>query len=481
MIATFHRFLISLVLLQTGTATAGEKIVTLGDSLTFAYEAEFGFRFTIPFGDSYGDGFGPEVKNWIEILNSPSYRKDHFDIGVRDHIWISIPILGGVNLLFRHQYNWSIPGLRIHELRRFVSGDATFLDLVNESDNSGQLALLFALSDFDPQNDFSLADMEEQIRSSATRLTLFIGGNDARGVYRNIYENNSPGTFVENFVADAEFILDRVLQLNPDIEIVLVNVPHVGITPGVQSRWPTDPVKTGRVTEVMRDLNGRLAALAASRDIGLADIFTPTLLLLEPRPFAIHGIEFTNTGSQTGNLNHVWLNGPISANFHPNTNVQAMVANVIIDAFNRRYDTGIRPLSATEILSGLLDKSPAQIDMPFPAWMAAHGLEGLPESDDSDGDGIPAGVEFALGLHPRLHDSEKVSTSLTPAGLELRYPLRLPSSFHYTLVPAFSENLSSPFTPFSNLPATGPDGLARAVLPLSGARGFLRLESALAP
>ena len=288
-----------------------------------------------------------------------------------------------------------------------------------------------------------------------------------------------------DFLDDASFIIDWIQGHNPGIQVVLANVPHVGITPDVQSRFPTDPVKTGRVTAVLADLNRQLAALAASRGTAYADIFSTTLTLLDPNPLCIHGIPFTNDGSETGDLDHVWLNGTLSFNFHPNTSAQALIANAVIDALNKRYQTGIAPLTATEILGGLLAKSPAEIDMPFADWMTCHGLAGRPESDDSDGDRLPAGLEFALGLHPAVPDGEKVSVARIDAGgtpaLEAAYPVRLPSSTRFTLTPATSTTLDGPFTPFATTPGTGPDGLARAVLPLTGAREFMRLEAAILP
>jgi hypothetical protein len=154
-------------------------------------------------------------------------------------------------------------------------------------------------------------------------------------------------------------------------------------------------------------------------------------------------------------LDYVWLNGPISANFHPNTNAQAIVANEIIAAFNTRYHTGIAPLTATEMLGGLLKKTTNQIDMTFAAWMTGFGLTGLTGSDDSDGDGVSATVEFALGLNPTLRDSHKITSALVdnngiPA-LELAYPIRLPVSSHYALAPASSVDLTSPFIPLHPL------------------------------
>ena len=207
--------------------------------------------------------------------------------------------------------------------------------------------------------------------------------------------------------------------------------------------------------------------------------------LLNASPLCVQGIPFANAGSTTGDLNYVWLNGKYSANFHPNTNAQALIANEIIDAFNVRYHTGIAPLTATEMLGGLLGKSAAAIDMPFATWMDGYGLTGLPGSDDSDGDGIPASMEFALGLNPTLNDAHKVRTSLVDNGgggaLDLAYPIRLPVSAYYSLTPAYSEDLITPFAPFTVLPPLGADGLAHAVLPLTGSRGFLRLEGSVGP
>jgi hypothetical protein len=456
--------------------TAAEQVVTLGDSLTYAYEAEFGFRITIPFVGSFGDGFGPQVRNWVEILNDPAYRKDRFDLGARDTIRVVLS-----RILFRHEYNWALPGLKIDELRAYMAGQITIDDLVAADP---ELSLFLAFSDFNGATDFPLGGLEEQIRSSAERLVFFIGGNDVRAVYGTIYNGGSAGSFVDDFIDDAAAILDRVLGLNPNLQIVVVNVPHIGITPDIKSSSPTDPVKTERVTAMLRDLNGRLAGLARARGLGYADIFTPTLSLLGPAPLCIHGIPFLNDGSATGNLNYVWLNGPYSANFHPNTNAQALVANEIIEAFNARYQTGIAPLSATEILAGLHGKSSGEIDMPFATWMSGFGLGGLSAADDSDGDGIPAAVEFATGLNPTLHDSRRISSRRVDAGgaaLELSYPVRLPVSPRYALAPTWSPDLATPFEAFSVPPATGADGLARTVLPVAAGRGFLRLESRVTP
>jgi lysophospholipase L1-like esterase len=479
--------------LQTATICAADQIVTLGDSLSFAYEAEFGFEIAIqnttyPFGfETVGDGFGPEVRNWIEILGDPTYRQQHFDLGTRDSITLQTAFLppASETLFFRQEYNWSVPGYRIDQLRSFVSGESTVTQILSENPEFATLETALAFSDFDENEDFAVADLITQIQSTAERVVLFIGGNDINGVYGTIYGGGDPGTFVADFMDDATFIIDWIRGHNPTIQIVVAAVPHVGITPDVQSRFPTDAIKTARVTDVLRDLNGQLATLAASRGAGYADLFSTTLSLLDPNPLCVHGLPFANSGSTTGDTDFVWLNGVLSFNFHPNTSAQALIANAMIDAFNETYDTGIAPLTATEILGGLLGKSVSEIDMPFADWMTCHALPGASESDDSDHDHLPAGLEFALGLDPTVNDAGKVTVRrIDNAGapaLEVSYPVRLPASTEVALTPASSATLGSPFNPFATNPAPGPDGLARAVLPLDDTRGFLRLEATITP
>ncbi|MEO5714146.1 MAG: GDSL-type esterase/lipase family protein [Luteolibacter sp.] len=442
--------------------SAAEQVVTLGDSLTFAYETEFCHEVNIPFGPDYGDGFSSRVRNWAEILNKPGYRRSSFDLGPRQYVNIDLPSSNDYDFFLRNRNNWAIPGLRVHQLWKFMNRDATISSMIDPD-----LADLLDYTDFKESTDFAISDLENQIRNTAERVVIFIGGNDVRGVYPAIYNHDNPGDFVEKFVLNTTRIVDRVLELNPKIQVVLVNVPHVGITPEVKSKWPTDPVKTARVSRVLRQLNHQLENLAKSRDIGYADVYWPTISMLKKAPFCIQGIPFDNDGSKTANINHVWLNGPLSNNFHPNTSLQAVIANQIIDAFNMRYDTGIAPLSATEILGGLLGKKPEEIDMSFSKWMSGYGKGGLPASDDSDGDGITASVEFATGLNPRLQDADQIGDIIRGDTRDFAYSIRLPASKHYTLRALYASTPDAQPTVVKPNPATEADGYAHVRLPVS--------------
>ncbi len=468
---------------QTAALPAAEQIVTLGDSLTFAYEAEFCFEQTVTGVGTIGDGFPATVRNWIEVLSTTPGRADRFELGVRDSVTVSPPFDPPFQLYFRQSHNWAIPGLKVDGLRQYLEGQAQFTDLLGGSAEFSTLNTILSYSDFNNATDFPLSQLETQIQGTADRLTIFIGGNDVKAVYGSIYAGNPAGTFVADFMADMVVILDRIQTLKADIPIVLVNVPHIGITPDINASWPYNVVNTERVSVVIRELNRQLADLARTRGIGYADVYTPTIRMLDgTTKLSIHGFALTLVGTTTGNPFRAWLNGPISDNFHPNTGPQMVIANEIVRAFNRTYQTGIAPLSATEMLVDRIGRTPAETDMTFNNWiLASFPAPARPLTDDSDGDGISAGVEFATGLDPARNDSDLITQKVVGGELQLAYPTRLASSARYTLVPESSSNLVAPFTPFPTIPPADADGLTRARLPVGQNPGFLRLKTVVTP
>ncbi len=470
---------------------ADDQIVVLGDSLSYAYESEFGFKQVISF-QTFGEGAPVSVRNWIEVLSNPTYRGTRFDLGTRINLTVDPPDIGTTNSPFnfflRQQGNFAIPGLKVDGMRQFVQGEKTFYQLMGADvlpQPTTTVGKLLSYSNYTESN-FSRADFQAQVTSSAERLVISIGGNDVDDIYGTLYDGAAPGTFVSDFVTDMAAVIDSIQTLNPNIQIVLANVPHVGITLKVRGNYPYDPVKTERVSAVLRDLNGQLAVLAKNKNIGYADIYTPTVRLIDGSDLVIHGINYNNasTGADGTYANGpVWLNGQISSNFHPNTNGQTQIANAIVRAFNKRYNTGIPLLSATEILVGLCGKNatPTQnanaADMIFSLWMSRFGLTGLPTGDDTDGDGVTAWVEFGAGLNPTLKDADFLETSVSGGFLNLAYPVRLPNTTKVRIHPESSSNPGGPYTPFVTLPTQDPDGLYRAKIPVGASPGFLRVKA----
>ncbi|MDP0489861.1 MAG: SGNH/GDSL hydrolase family protein [Verrucomicrobiota bacterium JB023] len=471
------------LILAGALAASATELITLGDSLTFAYEATFANEAEIPFDGPIGDGFDPdEVKNWAEILQQ--LRGSEFDLGERDTISASISFFT-ITSFFRQERNWAIPGLKLNPLRRFITGEATILTLLAESEEFSNYAELIENTDFNEAEDFAVGDLNDQIENSDGRLVLFMGGNDVDAIYGTLYDGGSAGTFITDFLADTAAVLTHIQMLNPDLPIALVNVPHVGITPNVKEVYPPDAVKTARVTDFMEELNEGLEDLANSRGIAYADIFTPTRFLLDADPLSVYGVPFTNAATEAGatddDLEFVWLSGDLAQGFHPSTSAQALIANEIIAAFNDKYQATIPALTTNEVLVDLLQREEQEVDMNFTSWAASYSLAGLDAEDDQDGDGIPAALEFGLGLNPLYADRFTLDYSLTPEQLTVTYPLRLPSSSHVTVTPQFTDNLADGFQPFDPLPTIGEDQLFRASLPRESPRAFLRVSATLEP
>lgn len=461
-------FLALLILAASLPSRGAEQVVVLGDSLSKEYE--FSFRF---------DGFSNagSVRNWIEILDEE--RNEHFDMGSR----IDLSFLF-VDIFFRHQYNWAVPGARIPQISAFLRGEIGFLEFFTSSDPTTFEAVIAAIADLLDDGDFNVADLDHQIRNTAERVVLLAGGNDADEVYRELYEADpsfDASAWIDAFLAEARFIMDWVLERNPTIEFVVVALPHVGITPNVKAIHPPDLVKTVRVTAVMRELNRGLHDLAVERNIAFADIFEPMLRLLDADPVCIHGVPFVNdippTGTDPGSLNYVWLNGTASDGFHPNTNGQIVVANEIVRAFNDHYGTGIPLLTATEMLQDWLGKDP---DVSFAEWLACYGLAGAGPNDDRDFDGLPAALEFGVGADPLRHDPWHVAFAHGEESdapyIELAYPLRLPGTSHVLVEDECSSDLLQ-WKSLSGEPLPGPDGLLRSRAPLDNPSGYLRLKA----
>ncbi len=429
--------LISLLCLLAGPvpAPAADHLLIIGDSLSKEYDVE-------------GAGIGIDVfpppspypKNWCELLDSR--RGAFFDYGDFD-VHTDIRAAG-------HDYNWSVPGSYAADWRE----------------------------DYLPNPPGALEDQLAQ--SQVKRAVVWLGGNDVRESYGDLYNGlTSPAVWAAQTYIDIAFVLDWIVaRRQPDVQVVLVNVAHLGATISKNRDFPYDAVKTGRVTAALDDLNAQLAALARGRGAGLADIYRLTKELVTRDRMSIGGWVVTKKSSSDADTDAMFLGD----GFHPNMPVQAVFAQTILDTFNAHGGTDIPRLTNREIVNSCLDENP---DVSFAAWTASYELPAAERSaaSDPDRDGVPNIVEFGLDLDPSRADvhllpQPRLVVQGTQHFLTLTWQPRDPSNTtRCEITPQQSGNLLA----WTNVPAASivsgsPNTRTVSVPVMPGQRVWLRLQ-----
>jgi lysophospholipase L1-like esterase len=182
-------------------------------------------------------------------------------------------------------------------------------------------------------------------------VVIFAGGNDVDDWYGAVYNGSSATTRIKAIRDNLMNIVDYVRSVRSSVPIVLVSVPHVGISPDVQRQYPTDTVKTGRVTAALDTLNAQLASSARTRGVAFADgVYTFTKSLITTR-FFIGGVEIYRTADDESRPQYAFSKD----GFHPATAPHARIAQIILDTFKKRWPSpNITPLPDSEILRDVL-------------------------------------------------------------------------------------------------------------------------------
>ncbi|MFO1437873.1 MAG: SGNH/GDSL hydrolase family protein [Verrucomicrobiaceae bacterium] len=413
------RLVTCFLLLLFATARA-EQCLVIGDSLTKEYEVEFAALFPT-------NPAALQARNWIEILHQ--HRTDWFDTGVFD-TWADIRATG-------HAHNWAVPGATTGELKSLLTNFLNQILWVNS--------------------------LKNHIRYDVERVVIFAGGNDADSYYANLYNGlvgREVTTTTEN---NLQWLVGWVRALKPSMPIVLVSVPHVGCTPKVQQGYPTDLVKTGRVTAAMDFLNAKLAEWAQSEGIGFVPgVYAMTKALITD-PFRINGIEFYRVADADARPRYVFSGD----GFHPSTCAHAKIAQMVVQAFNTTFHgTPITPLDDDYLTATVLGLDP---NLPFNEWMTTQGLSGS-FSDDSNGNGVPNLIEFAL-------DQPAMPLPVMQSGaLSLTYRPRTVFTEWGTLKVQSSTNLLDWTDVPENQITTNPDG-TRTVNAAVAEKAFLRFRA----
>jgi len=308
--------LLACAVLYTATpATAQNRTLVIGDSGSEEYAVEVTFS-------SPSTSNGIQARNWVELL--ATQRSNDFNFGslkpaFGNSLWADYRTWG-------YQHNFSFPG------------DTT-------QDGADKLTAT-------PSSDFvswlATQAMNNALSSSIDRVVIFLGANDARDYYQDIYNGNLSqlNAFSNQVIGNLTSIIDHVQGQNPSLPIVMVNIPDVGATPDQQSLSP-DPVKREDYTVRLKTVNNQINALAAQKGVAVADVYSVSRDIMRGEPLYLGGLSFTPQGHPDNDSLHLFCRD----NFHPNTTAQALYARAIINAFNDYHGAGIDKLGDGEILA----------------------------------------------------------------------------------------------------------------------------------
>ena len=364
------------LLLSLPLSAAPLQILAIGDSLTEEY------AFEIPFSAPVSNSTNANIRNWPELLRI--FRASEADLGS--------PYEGDVGSYLDlrnggHPLNFSVPGFTT----------ANWVTLIN--------TVTFPTNIFD--DDYLLVLANWRTREAlideipvADVVVIFLGGNDLKQNYFNIFAGTENPTYYSNLVEQLRAIHTFVFDRDPTVPIIVCTFPDVGATPQIYNFY-TEPTMAASARAKIAQLNQDIIAMVAEEnakpghnvDTKIARIDNLTDRVFDQSPFHLNGTVFTLEGDPENPPDHVFARD----NFHPSTVAQAFMANEIMAAINEAAGTSLTPFTEREILDDLLGLDP---DQPFLDWIDGFTVVDTSMSGDSDHDRLPNIVEMGLGTPP---------------------------------------------------------------------------------
>jgi lysophospholipase L1-like esterase len=283
------------------------KLGAMGDSLT----------------DEYWDsGVATYASNWVSML--VQFRG--IDMG-------PTAAQAGTN-------SWGSPRNRGYEYNWALSG-ATSADLLTEGQQTGLAAQ--ASSD------------------GVSNAVLDIGANDFNpaetAAYEAIYFGEWTPAEIQSYVSQTVSNVETALATvkGAGISVVLGNILDPGLSPAVDEFFP-DPASRQLVAAAIQSANSGLKNLAQKYQVPLMDWYG-----LESAVFGsnanlrstvlVGNVAIDLRGSDPGPPQWAPTNAFVSDGFHPNTVVQELFANLILQAFDSSQNDNVALFSEQEILN----------------------------------------------------------------------------------------------------------------------------------
>lgn len=191
-----------------------------------------------------------------------------------------------------------------------------------------------------------------------SHAVVAIGQDDflpGRSAYVGIYMQGLPvlgGWTTEQIDAYTDTVVANIRTalgtVNDGGKVVLANLIDFGAAPLAVGQY-SDPARRQLVTDVIADVNSRIAALAAEYRVPLADLagVSAALFGTGASPVAaqtIGGTLFMNSSGEEP------LNMFVADGLHPHTIVQAAYANVILESFAAGYGEKLNPMTEQEMV-----------------------------------------------------------------------------------------------------------------------------------
>ena len=197
--------------------------------------------------------------------------------------------------------------------------------------------------------------LAEQVGAGQVDLAwMFIGGNDFRDLYSpQVIGSSDPGTAIEQTVVtlatNVSTAIQTLLTVNPQLNIVVANVPDLRSIPGLKQVLAQNPALVpfaAAVDQGIQAYNQQLDSIAAGNShVAVVDAYGFSQPAVAGQPVKVSFLTLDTNVPGNSAVNYF-----VDA-IHPGTAASGLLGNLFIDASNAKFNTGLNRLSDREIAS----------------------------------------------------------------------------------------------------------------------------------